>query len=183
MSMRVTNPAKTREIARAVILTALAVALSPFSVPVGPVKVFPAQHFVNVTSGVMLGPTYAVLIAFTTSLLRLALGTGTINAFAGSMIGALLAGLTYRLTRNIYLAAAGEVFGTGVLGSLVTVYLVAPTFLNKQLAFEAIFWSFFLSTLAGSILALGGLKVLNRAGYSLPGTKQAAGEQTQTETV
>jgi energy coupling factor transporter S component ThiW len=177
MSLRTKNQTKTREVARAVVLTALAVALSPFSIPVGPVKIFPAMHFVNVTSAVMLGPLYAVLIAFTTSLLRLALGTGTINAFAGSMIGALLAGLVYRITRNIYLAAAAEVFGTGVLGSLVTVYLVAPTFLNKQLAFDAIFLSFFFSTLAGSVLALGGLKVLNRAGYFLPGSRQTATEQ------
>lgn len=156
---------QTKDVARAAILTALAVALSPFSIPIGPVKIFPAQHFVNVTAGVILGPGYAVLIAFTTSLLRLSLGTGTINAFAGSMIGALLAGLIYQVTRNIYLAALGEVIGTGIIGSLVTVYLVAPTFQNKTPAFEAIFWAFFLSTLTGSVLAIGGLKVLERAGY------------------
>ncbi len=175
--MRNNGLMKTRDVARAVMLVALAVALSPFSVPVGVVKAFPIQHFVNVVSAVTLKPGYAVLIAFTTSLLRLALGTGTINAFAGSMIGALLAGLVFKFSRSTYLAAAAEVLGTGVLGSLVTVYLVAPTFQNKNPAFEAIFWSFFLSTLTGSILAVLGLKVLARAGYGP--AHPASTEQTQ----
>lgn len=46
---------KTRNVARAVILTAIAVALSPFFIPVGISKCFPAQHMVNVLSAVMLG--------------------------------------------------------------------------------------------------------------------------------
>jgi predicted membrane protein len=50
-------------VARAVILVAVAVALSPFFIPVGIAKCFPAQHTVNVLSAVMLGPTYAVAIA------------------------------------------------------------------------------------------------------------------------
>ena len=44
----------------------------------------------------MLGPGYAVGIAFGSSLLRNLLGWGTLLAFPGSMFGALLAGLFYR---------------------------------------------------------------------------------------
>ncbi|HDR16991.1 MAG TPA: hypothetical protein ENN79_16185, partial [Desulfobacteraceae bacterium] len=55
---------KTKEVAKAVILVALAVALSPFFIPVGISKCYPAQHMVNVIGGVMLGPWYAVTIAF-----------------------------------------------------------------------------------------------------------------------
>lgn len=166
-------------------LVALAVALSPYTtIPIGTVKINPVQQFVNVVGAVMLGPVYSVLIAFTISILRLALGTGTINAFAGSMIGALLAGLIYKFSHNIYLAAAGEVFGTGVLASLVTVYVVTPTFQNKQIAFGVIFFSFFFSTLTGSILAVAGLKTLEQAGYHLPGrrTKAESGVVSKLET-
>jgi energy-coupling factor transport system ATP-binding protein len=55
---------KTKNIARAVILVAIAVALSPFFIPVGISKCFPAQHMVNVLAAVMLGPWYAVVIAW-----------------------------------------------------------------------------------------------------------------------
>jgi predicted membrane protein len=39
---------ETKELARAVILVAIAVTLSPFFIPVGISKCFPAQHMVNV---------------------------------------------------------------------------------------------------------------------------------------
>ena len=52
-------------------LTALAVALSTFSVPIGASKCFPIQHMVNVMAGVFLGPVYGVAIAFCTSLIFL----------------------------------------------------------------------------------------------------------------
>ncbi len=158
----------TKDVARATLLTALAVALSPLSVPVGATKVFPAQHMVNVISAVLLGPWYAILVAFSTSLIRNLLGTGTINAFAGSMIGAALAGLVWRATRNIYASALGEVIGTGVLGSLVTVYIVAPNVLHKNLALGVIGFSFLGSTIVGSIVAVVVLRGLAAAGYLRP---------------
>jgi len=156
---------QTRDIARATFLTALAVALSPLSIPVGVTKVFPAQAMVNVICAVLLGPWYAILVAFTTSLIRNLLGTGTINAFAGSMIGAALAGVAWRATRSIYATALGEIIGTGVLATLVTVYLVAPNILHKGLALGVIGASFLASTVGGSLLALVVLKGLDAAGY------------------
>ena len=100
---------ETKELARAVILVAIAVALSPFFIPVGIAKCFPAQHMVNVLSAVMLGPAYAVAIATTAGIIRNILGLGTLLAFPGGMIGALLAGLAYRASKNIYVAGLGEV--------------------------------------------------------------------------
>jgi energy coupling factor transporter S component ThiW len=156
---------KTKDVARAAIFTALAVALSPLSIPVGTTKVFPIQAFVNVIAAVLIGPWYAILVAFVTSLLRNFLGTGTINAFAGSMIGAALAGFIWRATRNIYLSAAGEIFGTGVLATLVTVYIVAPHISHKHLALATIGAGFLASTVLGSVIALIVLKALSAAGY------------------
>src|SRR5512138_3178281 len=100
---------QSRQVAYAVVLTAIAVALSPFSIPVGPTKVFPAQHMVNVLGAVILGPWYALAVAFAASILRNVLGTGSLFAFPGSMIGAFLAGYVYLLSRNVYLAAIGEI--------------------------------------------------------------------------
>jgi len=156
---------KTKDVARATFLTALAVALSPLSIPVGVTRVFPAQHLVNVVTAVLLGPWYAVLVAFATSLLRNLLGTGTINAFAGSMIGAALAGVAWRATRNIYVGALGEVVGTGLLGTLVTVYVVAPNLLGRNLALGVIGLSFLASSAVGAVLAIVVLKSLQAAGF------------------
>ena len=65
-------------------------------IPAGVSKCFPVQHAINVLSAVILGPGPAVAIAFVISCLRNALGTGSLLAFPGSMIGALCAGLLYR---------------------------------------------------------------------------------------
>ncbi len=83
----------SRMVARAVILIAVAVVLSPFHIPVGFSKCFPAQHMVNVISAVMLGPWYAMGVAFLAAVIRNLLGWGTLLAFPGGMLGALLAGL------------------------------------------------------------------------------------------
>ena len=154
---------QSRDVARAVILTAIAVALSPFFIPVGIAKCFPAQHMVNVLSAVMLGPGYAVGIAFAAAVLRNMLGLGTLLAFPGGMIGALLAGLAYRMSRNIYLAGAGEICGTGLLGALVSAWIIGPLLMGKSMALVTLVIAFSISTLGGSILAIVALHVLRRA--------------------
>ena len=65
-------------------------------IPAGVSKCFPVQHAINVLGAVLLGPDYAVAIAFIISCLRNMFGTGSLLAFPGSMIGALLAGLAYK---------------------------------------------------------------------------------------
>ncbi len=154
---------KTRDIARAVILVAIAVALSPFFIPVGISKCFPAQHMVNVLAAVMLGPAYAVGIAFAAGVIRNILGLGTLLAFPGGMIGALLAGLAYRTSKNIYVAGLGEVVGTGILGSIASVWIVAPLFMGKHMALVTLMVAFSVSTLGGTIIGLIALHLLRKA--------------------
>ena len=125
---------ETRKVARAVILVAIGVAISPFtSIPIGIAKINPAQHFVNVVGAVLLGPWWATGIALVIGVLRNALGTGTLLAFPGGMIGAFLAGLAYRYTRSIYIGALGEIIGTGILGAVVSVLIIAPVFITNTL--------------------------------------------------
>jgi energy-coupling factor transport system ATP-binding protein len=161
------NTMETRTVARAVILVAIGVALSPFtSIPIGIAKINPTQHFVNVVSAVLLGPWWAAGVAMIIGVLRNALGTGTLLAFPGGMIGAFLAGLLYRLTKNIYLGALGEMIGTGLIGATVSALLVAPFLMGKKMAWAALIIVFSGSTILGSILGVMALKILDRAGFA-----------------
>ncbi len=155
---------ETRKVAYAVVLTAIAVVLSPFFIPVGPAKAFPAQHMVNVIGAVLLGPWYAVAVALAASIIRNAMGTGTLFAFPGSMIGAFIAGYVYVFTRNIYLAALSEIFGTGILGALASTLVVSPAFMGKPMDATALMIPFLASTIAGSIIGVLGVLALQRAG-------------------
>jgi energy-coupling factor transport system ATP-binding protein len=153
---------KTKNIARAVILVAIAVALSPFFIPVGISKCFPAQHMVNVLAAVMLGPWYAVVIALIAGIIRNILGLGTILAFPGGMIGAFLAGLTYQAFRNVYLAGLGEILGTGLLGALASAWIVGPIFMGKSMAVGTLIIAFSVSTLGGTIIGILALNLLRK---------------------
>ena len=153
---------KTKSIARAVILVAIAVALSPFFIPVGISKCFPAQHMVNVLAAVMLGPWYAVVIALVAGIIRNILGLGTLLAFPGGMIGAFLAGLAYRAFRNIYLAGVGEILGTGLLGALASAWIVGPIFMGKSMAVATLIIAFSVSTLGGTIIGIIALHLLRK---------------------
>lgn len=152
----------------AALLVAVAVVASPMSIPIGAAKVFPVQHFVNVVTAVLLGPVYALMQAFLTSLIRNLMGTGTLLAFPGSMAGAFLAGLMHKyLNRkggvNYIPAAIGEVFGTGIIGAFLA-YPVAKFMLGKAANTFTFVMPFLLSTAAGSIIALIMLRGLAATG-------------------
>jgi len=145
-------------------LIAFGVVFSFFSIPVGASKCFPVQHLVNVIAGVLLGPVYAVIMAFLTSLIRLMMGTGTILAFPGSMFGALLSGVLFVSTGKLIAAFLGEVFGTGILGALAA-YPIAAFLLGSEVAIFAYVIPFLISTLGGVTIAAVLLHVLDRLGF------------------
>lgn len=159
---------KTREIARAAVLVAMAVALSPLFIPVGVSKCYPAQHMINVIAAVVLGPVNAVIIAFLAALIRNLLGLGTLLAFPGGMIGALLAGIAYRVFKKAWAAAAGEAIGTGVLGALASAWLVGPVLLEKSMAAGALVAAFSLSSVGGAVVGLLALKFLRKVNLWQP---------------
>lgn len=137
--------------------TALFIAIGVLSahlvyIPIGIAKCFPVQHAVNVLLAVLLGTRYSVGAAFTTSLLRNILGTGSLMAFPGSMIGAALAGVMYKKTNHILGAVAGEVIGTGVIGALVAVPIAKYIIGTSVGAFFFII-PFLVSTAGGSMIA------------------------------
>ena len=149
------NQSKTKKLALAGILCAVAVVGSMFSFPVFGSKCAPVQHMVNVLCAVLLGPWYGVGVAFVASLLRNLLGLGSLMAFPGSMCGALLCGIVYHKTRQLLPTLAGEVFGTGILGGLLA-WPVSILFMGKaagEVAFYAYIVPFLVSTVGGSLIA------------------------------
>lgn len=121
-------------------------------IPVGIAKCFPVQHAINVLLAVLLGTRYSVSAAFGISLLRNLLGTGSLLAFPGSMIGAALAGILYKRTNHILGAVAGEIIGTGIIGSLVA-YPVAKFLVGSQVGAFFFVIPFLVSTTGGSLIA------------------------------
>ena len=78
------------------ICVALGVVLSTTSIPVGPARIFPFQHMINVILAVVVGARFSVGAAFSTSCLRNVLALGSPLAFPGSMIGAWLSAYLYK---------------------------------------------------------------------------------------
>ncbi|WP_022756065.1 energy coupling factor transporter S component ThiW [Butyrivibrio fibrisolvens] len=144
--------AEVKKLVVAAMFVALAVSLSTFSFPIGASKCFPIQHMVNVLSAVFLGPWYGVLVAFCTSLIRNLLGTGTLLAFPGSMVGALCCGLVYKISRKLIPTYIAEVIGTGILGGIIA-FPVASLVMGKEAALFTYVVPFLVSTVGGTVIA------------------------------
>ena len=157
---------QTKKLCIAGILCAVAVVGSLFSVPVFGSKCAPIQHMVNILCAVVLGPWYGVGVAFAASLLRNLLGLGSLTAFPGSMLGALLCGIVYHKSKNIPLTLIGEVFGTAILGGLcaypVAIFLMGVPASN--VAFYAYIVPFLISTAGGAILSAVLIIALKKTG-------------------
>jgi energy coupling factor transporter S component ThiW len=144
---------KTKKIVYAAMLTAIGVlGGSAIYFPIGASKCTPVQHIINVIAAVTLGPVYAVLTAFCISLIRNFTGTGTLLAFPGSMIGAFFAAILYKRTNQKLFAVAGEIIGTGIIGSLLS-FPIAKFILGKDVAAFFFVVPFLINTTIGSLIA------------------------------
>ncbi len=145
---------KTKKLIASSLLIAIGVIFSSvISIPVFVAKCFPVQHIINVLSAVLLGPVYAVINAFIISIIRNMMGTGSVLAFPGSMIGALLAGLAYTKFKNLKSAFLGEVIGTGILGAIVS-FFIAKFLLGSKVLASYLIASFMASTVVGALIAV-----------------------------
>ena len=150
--MKKTN---VKKLTAAGILCAVAVVGSLLQFPIFGSKCAPVQHMVNIICAILLGPGYGVTVAFIASLLRNLFGLGTLMAFPGSMLGALLCGLVYWKYKKIFITLVAEVFGTAVLGGLcaypVAIFLMGQS--AADIAFYVYIIPFLISTAAGAILS------------------------------
>ena len=146
---------RSKNMALAGVLCALAVAGSLISFPVLGSRCAPVQHIVNVLCALLLGPWYGLGVAFGASLLRNLLGLGSVLAFPGRMCGALLCALVYRHCRSVPLTLAAEAVGTGVVGGLCA-YPLALLFVHGDgaaVACYAYVMPFLISSGVGAALA------------------------------
>jgi energy coupling factor transporter S component ThiW len=154
---------KTKKLTASALLIALGVISGHLIfIPVGAAKCFPVQHTINIIAAVFLGPIYGVTVAFGISLMRNILGTGTLLAFPGSMIGVLLAALLYKKFNKAIFAVAGEVFGTGIIGGLLA-FPIAKLIMGREVAAFFFIVPFLISTIGGSFIAYFLIKFLNFA--------------------
>lgn len=155
----------TKKLAVAGIFCAVAVVGSLFSFPVFASKCSPVQHMVNILCAVLLGPGYGLGAAFGAALIRNLLGLGSLLAFPGSMCGALVCGLVYSKTRNIFATLVGEVLGTALIGGLCA-YPVAIFFMGQSagnIAYYAYILPFLISTAGGAVISGGLIYSLKKA--------------------
>lgn len=145
---------KLKKLVLTAVFTAVAVVGSLFSFPVFGSKCAPVQHLINVLCAVILGPGYGVAAAFVSSLIRNLLGLGTLLAFPGSMCGALLAGLLYHYIKKLPAAYIGEVFGTAVIGGMLSYPVAAFIMGSKGAALFTFVVPFLISTAGGTLLAV-----------------------------
>ena len=143
-----------KKLSTAGVLCAVAVAGSLISFPVFGSKCAPVQHMVNIFCAVLLGPGYGVIAAFVASLIRNLLGMGSLMAFPGSMCGALLAGLLYQYGKKLPFAYVGEVFGTGIIGGMLSYPIAYLIMGNKAAALFTFVVPFLISTCGGTIIAI-----------------------------
>lgn len=145
---------KLKKLVLTAVFAAVAVVGSLFSFPVFGSKCAPVQHLINVLCVVILGPGYGVAAAFVSSLIRNLLGLGTLLAFPGSMCGALLAGLLYHYIKKLPAAYIGEVFGTAVIGGMLSYPVAAFIMGSKGAALFTFVVPFLISTAGGTLLAV-----------------------------
>ncbi|MGE7916085.1 energy coupling factor transporter S component ThiW [Lysinibacillus xylanilyticus] len=136
------------------LLVAIAVAGSTFvSIPTGIARAYPVQHAINVIGAIILGPVPTIMIAFVTAIIRILTGTGSLLAIPGSVIGALFASLAYKYSGKMWLAGVGEIFGTGIIASLIAVPY-AHLLIGTSVAALFFMPAFLTSSTIGAILGL-----------------------------
>ncbi|MCR5671020.1 MAG: energy coupling factor transporter S component ThiW [Butyrivibrio sp.] len=125
----------------------------------------PLAHLINITCAVFMGPVYSIVCAVLIGIIRMMVMGIPPLALTGAVFGAALSGIFYRLSKGKIIAAVlGEVFGTGIIGAIVS-YPVMTYLWGK----EGITWffyvpSFIMGTLIGGSIAFLLLLQLKRAG-------------------
>ena len=161
-----------RKLAILIVFTALAIAISPFTVfVVSGSKANPTQHMTNAILGVLLGPFWAVAAAVMIGAVRNMLGVGTVFAFPGGIPGGFVVGSVYwilkrfkRSEKTRLMSALAEPIGTLLIGVPISVFMVAP-WLGQPIANSLIFgFGWALSCIPGSMIGFTVLLILKRIG-------------------
>lgn len=132
-------------------LVAIGVVISPILRVEG---MCPMAHLINIVCSVLLGPWYSLLCAFTIGVLRMAFMGIPPLALTGAVFGAFLSGVFYRLSKGkILMAVIGEIFGTGIIGAIVSFPVMTYLWGKEGLTWFFYVPSFICGTLIGGSIA------------------------------
>lgn len=125
----------------------------------------PTAHLVNIVAAVFLGPWYALLNAFAIAIIRMSVMGIPPLAITGSVFGAFLSGIFYKLSNGkIWAAVLGEIIGTGFIGSIVSYPVMTLLYGKTGLTWMFYVPSFVLATLMGGTVAFLFLNTLRANG-------------------
>lgn len=143
-------------------LVAIGVVISPILRIEG---MCPTAHLINIVCSVLMGPWYSLLCATMIGVIRMLFMGIPPLALTGAVFGAFLSGVFtgYPAVRSSA-AVLGEIFGTGIIGSIVSYPVMA--FIREEMALNAFFYTpmFVSATIMGGAAAYVFLKALSRAG-------------------
>lgn len=127
------------------LMIALDVVLSPLMRIEG---MAPMSSVMNIIAGVLLGPLYGTLMALVCALIRMTMLGIPPLALTGAVFGAFFAGLFYKFGGKLGWSMVGEIFGTGILGSLLS-YPVMVWFTGSQ---QELYWLIYTPRFVGATL-------------------------------
>lgn len=125
----------------------------------------PTAHLINIVCSVLMGPWYSLLCATLIGIIRMMFMGIPPLALTGAVFGAFLSGVFYRLSGGrIICAVLGEIFGTGIIGSMLSYPVMA--FLMGRDGLNAFFYTpmFIGATVMGGTAAYIFLKALSKSG-------------------
>ncbi len=125
----------------------------------------PMAHLINITCAVFMGPGYALLCALLIGIIRMMVMGIPPLALTGAIFGATLSGVFYKLSKGKLIAAVlGEIFGTGVIGAIVSYPVMTYLWGKEGLTWFFYVPSFIMGTLIGGSIAYLLLKRLEVTG-------------------
>ena len=144
------------------VLVAVGVVISPILRVEG---MCPMAHLINITCSVFMGPWYSLLCATLIGIIRMATMGIPPLALTGAVFGAFLSGVLYRASGGkLIFAVIGEVFGTGIVGAIISYPVMTLLWGYKGLTWMFYVPSFIMGTLIGGSLAFIFLKKLSASG-------------------
>lgn len=157
-----TNQTKVLKTVFLSIMVAIGVVISPILRIEG---MCPTAHLINIVCSAFMGPWYSLLCATLIGVIRMIFMGIPPLALTGAVFGAFLSGVLYRLSnRKIIFAVLGEVFGTGVIGAIVSYPVM--TFLVGKEGITAFYYvpMFITATIMGGCVAYIFLISLKKTG-------------------